>query len=105
MHVDDMAAACVKIMEELNMTDLVTRHTSHVTFLNIGTGVDQTIQELAMIIKKIIGFKGEIGFDPAKADGTYKKLLDVSGLKTLGFIPSYTLEKGIKQVYGKYSGD
>jgi GDP-L-fucose synthase len=104
MHVDDMAAACVKVMEELNMSDLITQQASHIMFLNIGTGVDQTIQELAMIIKKIIGFKGEIGFDPAKADGTYKKLLDISRLKALGFTPSYTLKQGIKQVYGKYSG-
>jgi GDP-L-fucose synthase len=110
MHVDDMAAACVKIMEELDIQDLVTRHASpvtpsatRVTFLNIGTGIDQTIRELAMLIRKIVGFKGEIEFDPAKADGTYKKLLDISRLKALGFTTYYTLEEGIMQVYKKYS--
>jgi len=117
MHVDDMAAACVKIMEEMDIEDLVTRHASHakqsvtrhmpsnpsrVTFLNIGTGIDQTISELAFLIKRILGFQGEIAFDPSKADGTYRKLLDISRLKTLGFIPSYTLEQGIRQVYMKY---
>jgi len=117
MHVDDMAAACVKIMEELDIEDLVTRHASRVTssfpvtlspcfpvtFLNIGTGLDQTIQELAMLIKKIIGFNGEIEFDPTKSDGTYKKRLEISRLHGLGFTPSYTMEEGIKQVYKKYS--
>ncbi|MFH0756867.1 MAG: hypothetical protein V2B15_06245, partial [Bacteroidota bacterium] len=110
------ASASVKILEELNMTDLVTRHPSSVirhpssvighrssvTFLNIGTGVDQTVQELAMSIKKIIGFGGNLVFDPAKPDGTYKKLLDISRLKSLGFTPYYTLEKGIEQVYREY---
>ena len=113
MHVDDMASACVKIMEELNIEDLVTRHASpvtesvtrhatRVTFLNIGTGLDQTIRDLAFLIKRITGFQGEISFDPSKADGTYKKLLDVSRLKSLGFKPRYTLEEGIGQVYIKY---
>jgi len=117
MHVDDMAAACVKVMEELNIEDLVTRHASRVTpsshpvtllpcypvtFLNIGTGIDQTIAELAMLIRHISGFSGEIVFDPSKADGTYKKLLDVSKLKAIGFTPTYTLEEGIRMVYGRY---
>jgi len=117
MHVDDMASACVKIMEELDIQDLVTRHASRVTpsshpvtlspchpvtFLNIGTGIDLTISELAFLINKVIGFNGEIAFDPSKSDGTYRKLLDISRLKALGFTPSYTLEQGIKQVYVKY---
>ena len=106
MHVDDMASVCVKIMEELNIEDLVTRHaspvTESVTFLNIGTGLDQTIAELAMLIKNVIGFNGEISFDPSKSDGTHKKLLDVSRLKALGFKPEYTLEEGIKKVYQSY---
>jgi len=109
MHVDDMAAACVKIMEELDIEDLVTRHVSRVTpsshpvtFLNIGTGLDQTIADLSQLIKNVIGFSGELNFDPSKADGTYRKLLDISRLKALGFTPSYTLEQGIKQVYVKY---
>jgi len=111
MHVDDMASACVKIMEELDIEDLVTRHASpvtssasRVTFLNIGTGLDQTIADLSILIKKVIGFQGEIAFDPSKADGTYKKLLDVSRLKALGFEPKYTLEEGIRQVYQSYVG-
>ena len=102
MHVDDMASACVKIMEELDIEDLVTRHASRVTFLNIGTGLDQTIHDLASLIKKVIGFQGEISFDPSKADGTYKKLLDVSRLEELGVTPKYTLEEGIGQVYIQY---
>ena len=89
-------------MEELDIEDLVTRHASRVTFLNIGTGLDQTIHDLASLIKKVIGFQGEISFDPSKADGTYKKLLDVSRLEELGVTPKYTLEEGIGQVYIQY---
>ena len=115
MHVDDMAAACVKVMEELDIEDLVTRHASpvtqsvtrhasRVTFLNIGIGIDQTISELAILIKKVIGFQGEISFDHSKSDGTYKKILDVSRLKALGFKPKYSLEEGIRQVHQSYVG-
>jgi GDP-L-fucose synthase len=120
MHVDDMASACVKVMEELDIEDLVTP-SSHpvtlspcypvtlspchpVTFLNVGTGLDQTIHDLALLIKRITGFQGEISFDPSKADGTYKKLLDVSRLEALGFKPKFTLEEGIRQVYQSYTG-
>lgn len=103
LHVDDMAAACVKVLEELNVGDLVTSSPHHfITFLNIGTGVDQTIEELAMVIKEIVGFDGKISFDKIHADGTYKKLLDVSRLNALGFKPRYTLEEGITMVYKNY---
>jgi len=98
MHVDDMASACVKIMEEPNL------NFEPGTFLNIGTGVDQTIQELALIIKQVVGFRGEVNFDNTHSDGTYKKLLDISRFKALGIKPQYTLEKGIEEVYGKYTG-
>ena len=104
MHVDDMASACVKIMKELNIKDFFMHHPSRITFLNIGTGLDQTIYDLSLIIKKIIGFKGEIKFDQIHSDGTFKKLLDISQLQTLGFLPQYTLDEGIKMVYQNYIG-
>jgi len=73
-----------------------------ITFLNIGTGVDQSIQELALNIKKIVGFESKIRFDRTNADGTYKKLLDISRLRAFGFKPRYTLVGGIKMVYQHY---
>ena len=102
MHVDDMASACVKIMQELNIEKNVTRHNFVTSFLNIGTGLDQTIQELVLIIKKIVGFEGEISYDKKHPDGTYKKLLEISKMQTLGFTPQYALEKGIKVAYQSY---
>ena len=110
LHVDDMASACVKIMEELNIDDLVPRPSSlvphpssFVTFLNIGTGEDQTIAEIAAMIKAIVGFTGDILWDNSKPDGTLKKLLDVSQLKKLGWSPSYSLRDGISTVYLQYA--
>jgi len=104
MHVDDMAAACVKIMEEINIADLFTLHSSQfISFINVGTGVDQTIKELAYLIKKIVGFNGLIEFDPSKSDGIQKKILDSSKLFSMGFRPQYSLEDGITSVYEDYN--
>lgn len=94
MHVDDMARACVKIMDEMNVQDNF--------FINIGTGTDQTISELASITKRTIGFRGLLKFDHTKADGTFKKLLDIKKLKKLGFVPNYGLEEGITHVYNDF---
>jgi GDP-L-fucose synthase len=109
MHVDDMAAACLKIMEEVNIGDLIARASSPgpepsfpPAFLNVGTGEDQTIADIAGIVKSIVGFKGQVSWDPSKPDGTYKKLLDVGKLKSLGFNSSFSLEEGIKSVYSGY---
>lgn len=104
MHVDDMAAACVKIIEEINMEDILALHSSQfISFINVGTGVDQTIKELALLIKKIVGFNGAIEFDPSKSDGIRQKLLDSSKLNAMGFVPQYSLENGIKNVYNGYN--
>lgn len=110
LHVDDMAAACVKILEETDTADLVMRHGSHATvpgssvtaFLNIGSGEDQTIAEIASLVKSIVGFTGDILWDPGKPDGTLKKLLDVSLLKELNWAPFYSLRAGIEAVYEQY---
>lgn len=69
---------------------------SHV---NIGTGKDCTISELAETIAKVTGFKGEIRFDPSKPDGTPRKLLDISRLNALGWETAISLEDGIRQTY------
>jgi GDP-L-fucose synthase len=101
LHVDDMANACVYMMENINASDLI--RSKHVSFLNIGTGVDLTISELASLTKQIVGFKGAINWDSSKPDGTPKKLLDVTKLFELGFENKYSLEEGIKMVYKEYS--
>ena len=104
MHVDDLASACVKIMEEINIEDLVRRYAANVTFLNIGTGEDQTIAEIAALVRSVVGFSGEIRWDSSKPDGTLKKLLDVSKLRSLGVTGFLSLEDGIRSVYSHYTG-
>ncbi len=92
MHVDDMAAACVHVGLYTDSTALV----------NIGTGADATIRELAEQIAAIIGYDGEIAFDPTKPDGTPQKRLDVSRLTDLGWRASIDLATGLKTAYAWY---
>lgn len=89
LHVDDLAEACIHLIN--NYTDLY-----HV---NIGTGVDISIKDLALLIKNIVGFKGEIKFDQSKPDGTPRKLMDVSKIHKLGWKHQISLENGINSVY------
>ncbi len=89
LHVDDLADACFYLMQTYNQPDLV----------NIGTGEDISIKDLALLIKKITGYQGELTFDTSKPDGTPRKLLDVSKLRQLGWKHHIDLEEGIKQVY------
>ena len=89
LHVDDLAIACLFLMENYNEKELV----------NIGTGKDVTIKELAELIKKVIGFNGKLVWDSSKPDGTPRKLLDVSKAHDLGWKHKIELEEGIKMVY------
>ena len=84
-----------------------TLHASRLTpygFINIGTGKDLKIKELAELVKGIVGFKGEIKWDVSKPDGTPKKLLDVSRLSKLGWQPKISVEEGIVRTYQWYVG-
>ncbi|MHB0976067.1 MAG: GDP-L-fucose synthase [Candidatus Aquicultorales bacterium] len=92
LHVDDLADACLFLMERYDGGDLV----------NIGTGQDLTINELAGLIKNVVGFEGGIEFDASKPDGTPRKLLDVSKLTALGWSPKIGLEEGVRQTYEAY---
>lgn len=92
MHVDDVAAACVYLMENYEGNEIV----------NIGWGKDISIKDLALLIKEIVGFEGELTFDTSKPDGTPRKLLDVSRLTSLGFKPSIELREGIKHAYSEF---
>jgi GDP-L-fucose synthase len=89
MHTDDLAEACIFLMNNYNEKGLV----------NIGWGEDITILELAHLIKKIVGYKGELIFDATKPDGTPQKLMDITRLNNLGWKAAINLEKGIQKVY------
>jgi GDP-L-fucose synthase len=89
LHADDMADACVYLMQTY----------SGIRHVNIGTGKDLSIKDLALLIKKIVGFGGEIKHDHSKPDGTPRKLLDVSFLHSLGWKHKIELEEGIRMVY------
>ena len=103
MYSDDMADACVFIMEnrEFNDTCIDCKEVRN-THINIGTGVDISISELAMMIKDIVGYKGELYFNSDKPDGTMIKLTDVSKLHALGWKHNVKLEEGIRRVYKWY---
>ncbi len=92
LHVDDLAEACVFLMHNYHEEGLV----------NIGTGEDIEIGELARIVSRIVGFEGEIVHDLSKPDGTPRKLMDVSKLHGLGWKHAIDLESGIKSVYEEY---
>jgi GDP-L-fucose synthase len=98
LHVDDMAAACVHVMElDKNLYQSHTR--PMLSHINVGTGVDCTIRELAETVAKVTGFKGQLKFDATKPDGTPRKLLDVSRLKKLGWEAGISLEEGLRHSY------
>lgn len=89
MHATDMADACVFLMEHYNDPG----------FVNVGTGIEISIKDLAELIKEIVGFKGTLKFDTSKPDGTPRKLTDTTKLKNLGWFPKINLEEGIRNVY------
>lgn len=92
LHVDDLADACLYLMQHYNERE----------FVNIGTGKDVSIAQLATLVKKITGFTGDIIFDYEKPDGTPRKLMDTSRVNSLGWHPTIELEKGIYAVYEEY---
>jgi len=98
LHVDDMAAACVHVME-LDV-ERYRQHTQPMlSHINVGTGVDCTISELAHTIARVVGYKGDLRFDTSMPDGTPRKLMDVSRLRQLGWSASISLEEGLKSTY------
>jgi len=99
LHVDDLADACVYLMNNLDAEQLNEQNISHI---NIGSGEEVTIKELAMMIKDIIDFKGDIKFNSGYLDGMPWKLLDVSRLNRMGWTSKINLIDGIKSVYKWY---
>lgn len=114
LHSDDMADACVFLMENVDFKDLVkkikedqitdrnTKVEIRNTHINIGTGIDLTIKELAFMVKNIIGFDGQIEWDTSRPDGTFQKLLSVKKLHKLGWQAKIKLEDGIRKIYEDY---
>ena len=92
LFADDLADACYFLMQNYNEPNLI----------NIGTGEDLTIKDLALLIKNVVGFEGELTFDSSKPDGTTRKLMDVSKLHNLGWKHQIELEEGLKLAYQDY---
>lgn len=98
LHVDDMAAASVHVME-LNETTYRAHTHPMLSHINVGSGVDCTIRELAETVARVTGFTGRLTFDASKPDGTPRKLMDASRLKALGWQASISLEDGLRNAY------
>jgi nucleoside-diphosphate-sugar epimerase len=98
LHVDDMAAASVHVMN-LDTETYQNNTQPMLSHINVGTGVDCTIRELAETLAKVTGFKGNLVFDSSKPDGTPRKLMDVSRLASLGWKARVTLEDGLRHTY------
>lgn len=98
LHVDDMAAASVHVME-LDRETYLANTAPMLSHINVGTGVDCTIRELAETVAKVTGFQGDLVFDATKPDGAPRKLMDVSRLASLGWRASINLEDGLRNAY------
>jgi GDP-L-fucose synthase len=92
MHSDDLAEALVFLMNSYNERQ----------FINIGTGEEVSIKQLAEMIKTTTGFEGQIKFDSSKPDGTPRKLMDSSKIKSLGWQPRIGLKEGLERTWGEY---
>lgn len=93
LHVDDLAAASVFLMNNYSLPEVI----------NVGTGREITIRDLALLVARVVGFEGNIVQDPTKPDGTPRKLLDISRLRNLGWEPAISLEEGIRSTYAWYA--
>lgn len=101
LHVDDMAAASVHVLEL--PVEVYRAHTQTMcSHINVGTGIDCTIRELAETVARVTGFTGQLVWDASKPDGAPRKLLEVSRLRQLGWQASITLEDGLRDAYGWY---
>ena len=109
LHSDDLADACTFLMENIDFDDIVKfselKNSKEIknTHINIGTGIDISIKELAELVKGIVGYCGEIIWDTKKPGGTFQKLLNIDKLSGLGWKPKTEFKQGISEVYSNYS--
>lgn len=94
LHSDDLASACLFLMQHYDSPEIV----------NVGTGKDIPIGDMARLIKEIVGFGGELVFDTSMPDGTFRKVMDVSKLESLGWKPAISFEEGIRRTYQEKFG-
>jgi len=92
LHVDDLADACILLMKKYDESEMI----------NVGSGEDLSIRELALLVRNVMGFKGEVVFDELKPDGAPRKLLDIGKIRKLGWSPKISLEEGIRRTYDWY---
>jgi len=102
LHVDDLAKALVSLsnLNKATFQNLVEKKVCPV--INIGSGVDLKIKELANLIKKVIGYRGHFVYDNSKPDGTLRKVMNIEKIKSLGWLPQVSLEDGLNQTYKNY---
>ncbi|HEX6634304.1 MAG TPA: GDP-L-fucose synthase [Usitatibacter sp.] len=98
LYVDDMAEACVHVMQ-LDRATYEANTQPMLSHINVGTGVDLPIAKLASLVAKTVGYAGRIAYDPSKPDGTLRKLMDVGRLTALGWAPKVGLEEGLALAY------
>jgi len=101
LHVDDLALACVKVMQA-DRSEYDTCTTPRRRYLNAGAGTDLPIATLAQAIAKVVGYAGKFEFDLSKPDGTMRKLLDSTRLRSLGWSPELSFESGLRGMYEDY---
>lgn len=101
LHVDDMAAASI-FVQELDKASYDANTQPMLSHINVGFGSDLTIRDVALIVAEVVGYKGNIEFDTSKPDGTFRKLMDSSRLKKLGWQAKIDLKNGLQQAYADY---
>jgi GDP-L-fucose synthase len=104
LYSDDLAEACVFLVEKVNYQDMAFTDESGTvqSHINVGSGKETTIRQIAETVKEVIGFKGEIAWDASKPDGTPRKLMDSSRINALGWTPKVDLRAGIAKAYADY---
>ena len=96
MHVDDLANACVHVLKECDFDKIYSQNISQI---NLGTGEEISIKNLAHLIARVVNYEGEIQFDTSKPDGTLRRVLDNKRINDLGWSHEINLEEGLKSTY------
>ncbi|HVL74571.1 MAG TPA: GDP-L-fucose synthase [Noviherbaspirillum sp.] len=104
LFVDDMASACLHVMN-LDRATYDAHTTPQLSHINVGTGQDVTIREVAELVRKVTGYEGDIAFDTSRPDGTPRKLLDTMKLGALGWRPQVQLEEGLRMTYASFQAE